>query len=306
MPIIHTTLGTAAISNDPSASTTAQVDLAMLLSQKYGKLVRQGQSFQVTGIQARLVPMDPGYDVGLAISGSMGFVPTTKHSRKAWNEAYQLWRRQKAQAGAVGQHINSDDLEFCWSESTANSRTSTVFAQGLGDSIGANMGLTGVSQESSIPNYFSLGDYYDSQHPISPASKRHWTNTTYKDKKYTDLFPQSEFVYFSSEFSTTHSDNPTITSIYDDALSGAQASTPIMEFPEPVNALCGVLQFTWYCIPDDTGTQNEGDDVARVDIVIFIKSWKPLVFKRRKTRRKTAWKGRRSRWSRKGRSRRRR
>lgn len=300
MPIIHATLGVAQITNDPSAASTCVIDLPLLLSQKYGRMVRQGHSVQVTGIQARLRPMDSGYDVGLAISGSMGFVPTTKHSRRAWNEAYRMWRKQKALGARVGSTVNSDDLEFCWSDSDATNRTSHIFATGMGDTIGADMGLTGASNESGLTQYFGLGDFYDSSHPIAPPSTQHWDSAVFKAKKYSDLFPQTEYCYFSSEFSTVHSDNPTATSLYDDALSGASAHTDIMEFPEPVNALCGLLKFTWYTIPDDTGTQNQGDDVAEVDIVIFIKSWKALPYS---TRRKSKRYTRRSRGKRNYRSR---
>lgn len=298
MPIVTTSLGVSKITNDPSNPNEAYVDLAMLLSEKYGKLVRQGHKFTITGIQARLVPESSGYDVGQAISGSMGFMPVTKHSRKAWNQAFLMWKRQKQLASSVGSPIKHDDFEMCWDLGGKTSRTSLIFATGMGDDISAPMGLFGASDESGIEQYFSLTDFYNSNNPVSLPSKKHWNDSPYKQPKYSTTMPSAEYAYFSSTLSTTHSDNPTTLSLFDDALSGAISHSDIVEFPQAVNSLAGLLKFTWYTIPDDTTTQNEGDDDARVDFAIFVKTWKPLAYKpRRKARRKPMYRARTRRYS---------
>lgn len=285
MPIVSKTIANVAITNDPNEATTAYVDLPLELSQKYGKLIRQGHSVKITGIQARLKPTSAGYDVGMSVVGSMGFTPVTRHSRKAWNEAFRFWTKQKSLASAVGPSVNSDDLEYAFDAEGTDSRTSLIYSQGMGDSISAKMVLQGASTETGLgTQIFSLEDFYNSNHPVTAPSKKHWDNSVWKAKKYDHFYPDPQYVWFNANLSTMVADNPTTTSVMDDALGGSLATTEIQTFPEPVNALCGVVKFTMYVVPDDTDTQNAGDDTATLDIVFYISSWKPLVYKARKKR----------------------
>lgn len=297
MPAFHQDLGVIQITNDPDEPNTHYVDLALLASERYGKLVRQGQNFTITGIQARLRPTTGGYDVGVGVSGSMGYMPTTKHARKAWNDAFQMWSKQKSLKGVVGGAVRHDDLEFCWDLGGQTQRTSSVFSQGMGDNESARMGLFGNSDESGsvlggTPQYFSLTDFYNSNQPIMSESRTHWDNAVVKPSKYSNHMPDASYAWFNANASSIVTDNPSTTSFMDDALSGAIVSTPIMEFPENINAMCGVLKFTTYVIPDDTDTQNAGDDEAMLSITIFVKSWNALVYPpRRKSPRRTPKKG---------------
>lgn len=298
MPSIQVDLGNIGIGNNPSAGNVSYVDLSYVLSEKYGKMIRQGHNFTITGIQARLRPTNAGYDVGMAVSGSMGYMPTTKHSRRAWNQAFQMWKKQKQLGGVVGSTVKHDDLEFCYQSSSSSGRTSTIFSQGMGDQIGAKMGLFGASSESGLEQYFSLTDFYDSNNPVDPPSVHHWSGATIKDAKFQNKMPDAQYNYFSSTATTVFGDNPTTTSLTDDALSGAIVQTDIMDFPVPAQALAGLLKFTTYILPDDTDTQNEGDDKAQLEMIIYIKKWSPLAYKpRRKARRKSMYRSRARRFS---------
>ena len=119
----------------PNIDTT--VDLAMLLSEYYGKNIRQGNNFRVKAMQATLVPADNAalayIDTGLPATVRTTHLPTTKHSRRAWNEVFRQWKRQKQLGGLVGSSVRNDDMEFAWKSDMTTSRTSTIHGTGLGD-----------------------------------------------------------------------------------------------------------------------------------------------------------------------------
>ena len=259
-------------SGDPSLIATGgdfQIDLALELSKMYGKNIRQGQNFKVKGIQTSLRPVGSGYDSGLAHSSVFSFVPTTKHSKTAWVQAYKLWAKQKRLfAGATGGYVNYDDLEFCYSSFYANGRTSSVRQSGLGDPNLDEMCLLG----SSSDGVFALEDYYDSMRPVSPPSQYSWNNSTVKEAKYTDKFPLPREVYAAGQLSAAVSEAGEWPAVY---LSAATATATIHEFPEAQNVLCGLIKCNTFVIADDVIGQTP--DTAILEVAIFVESWKPLM-----------------------------
>ncbi|MCP4504990.1 MAG: hypothetical protein GY826_01165, partial [Fuerstiella sp.] len=174
-----------------------QIDLALLLSEHYGKNVRQGQKFTIDGIQAFIRPADEDtgefVDVGVSAACKIGYYPATGHARKAWNNVYRQWRSQKNLAGAVGPQIRNDDLEFAWNYDKKTDRTSTIFGTGLGDTTEEHLVLTG---QSTGTEDFSLEDYYNSAFPAPAPSRNHFDNSVIKyDKFGSTPFPSVQHLY---------------------------------------------------------------------------------------------------------------
>lgn len=291
------------MSNDPAEpSLNAQIDLALELSKYYGKEIRQGNTFTVVGAGATLRPSSEStaIDFGISATNYFGFIPTTKHSRRAWNNAFKMWRAQKNLRGGVGQQIRYDDMEFAYHLDHQNSRTSTVYMQGMGDSDSEYLTLTGGSTETLLSPItvgdFSLADFYNSSYPKAGASTVHWDTTVIKEPKAGDLFPAEQHF----QLTATNSNNATEGIILGSKLTAAISMDDLDTFPLPHDVLCGLLNITSYVMPDDTINQFEEEFILTV--TIYVKKWKALAYpsKRRKTSRKTSRKGRKPK-SRRGR-----
>jgi len=287
MPAITQTFKVS-ISNDPAAQAIVTGDRAMyldmLLSEYYGKMVRQGSSFTIVGIQASLRP-DPaasGIDVGLSAEVHIDYVPVTKHSKFAWNQIYKGWRAQKKLATAVGGQIRYDDLEFGWDrlEGLDRGRTSTIFGSGMSDALQEKLVLTGgsIATAGVLVGSYSMQDYYNSAYETPDPSRDPFTNTDIKDAKWGETpFPEIQTLHCSAT-SSASLQGPLGT-----ALGGAITQGEIFTLPTPCHSLCGVLQIGAYIMPDDTASQDEDDFL--LEVTIFVSSWNPLVFKAKKAQR---------------------
>lgn len=277
------------IQNDPAVNAIAvgkrTMYLDMLLSEYYGKMVRQGSSFKITGIQASLQP-DPnsaGIDVGLSAEVVCNYVPVTKHSKFAWNQVYKGWRNQKKLATAVGGQIRYDDLEFGWdkNEGTDRARTSTIFGSGMTDNEQEKLVLIGQSIQTSGINIgqYSLQDYYNSSYETPEPSRDPFTNTDIKEAKWGDTpFPEIQSFHCTATSSAQWFEGDSGLNLH----QGAITMGDVQSFPVPVHALCGVLNVEAYVMPDDTAAQLEDDFL--LTITVFVSSWKPLVFRSKKKR----------------------
>ena len=279
------------ISNDPALqniqSGKRAMYLDMLLSEYYGKMVRQGQSFKIQGLQASLRPAadSAGIDIGLSAEVTVDYVPTTKHARFAWNQVFKGWRNQKKLQQAVGSQIRYDDMEFGWNanEGKDRQRTSIIYGSGLDDASQEKLVLTGSSQQTSGTNIgqYSLQDYYNSAYQTPDPSRDPFTNTDIKEAKWgTTPFPEIQTLHCTATSSAQWFAKgvPPV-----DIHQGAITTGDIQELSVPVQSLCGVLQVGAYIMPDDTLGQVE--DTFILTVTIFVSSWKPLVFKARKSRR---------------------
>lgn len=308
------------IQNDPALNAIEQGERAMyldmLLSDYYGKMVRQGNSFKITGVQASLQP-DPeslGIDVGLATNVKLNFVPTTSHSSSAWRNVYKNWRNQKKLSTAVGSQVRYDDMEFGWDgkEGGAASgdpgyraRTSTILSS-MTDAVAEKLTLTGASAQQAgvTTGQFSLQDYYNSAYSTPAASEDPFTGTAIKEPKWGDTpFPEIQTLICNATSSAGWFDDQVFGKQHVSAITMGQ----VEQLPQPANVLCGIFMVEAYVMPDDTLAQVEDEFILTV--TVFVQSWKTLVAHRRKrrgkrSRRKGGYRGKRS-WYRK-RSRRRR
>lgn len=283
--------------NDPTSPIYGYTDLALLLSEYYGKNIRQGASFQLMGYAAHLScdSASDDADTGLSVQGVSRYVPTTKHSRAAWNKQFQRWRRQKQLSGNIGAHVRNDDMEMAFDAQGQTSRTSTIYAGGIGDSDGAeSLTITGTSATGVRS---SLTDFYNSLNPI-PENSRTEFGTNIKEPKYLSHFPATqEFTW------TAHASSMAQwTYIQDDLVSvgsdykfdpnsvhymNASSHQDFVAFPGDsyVPVFCGLMQHIYYVLPPDVDTGENpptAEDDWTLTITFYVKAWTPLVYKPRK------------------------
>jgi len=257
--------------------------LDMLLAEYYGKMIRQGNSFCINGIQASLRP-DPAsaaIDTGLSVEVGVDYVPTTKHSKSAWNNVYRGWRTQKKLDTAIGRQIRYDDLEFGWNktEGVDRARTSTIFGAGMSDSTQEKLVLTGESVATStspiVVGSYSLQDYYNSSYETPAPSRNPFTETNIKDAKWgTTPFPEIQTLRTSATSSASWFGDDLVPGLIH---QGAITEGAWAALPSDAHSLCGVLYVSAFVMPDDTAGQIEDDFIMTLSI--SVKSWKSLLYK---------------------------
>lgn len=276
-------------SNDPAQNVIEvgkrAMYLDMLLSEYYGKMVRQGNSFCINGIQASLRPDTDsvGIDTGLSVEVGVDYVPVTQHSKAAWNNIFRGWRSQKNLQNAIGTQIRYDDLEFGWNnkEGVDRARTSTIFGQGMSDNSGEKLVLTGDSNATSGTNigWYSLQDYYNSSYETPEPSRDPFTNSDIKSAKWGNTpFPEVQTLRTSATSSAGwHTLSGAGLNIHESAITIGDWQN----LPTPAHSLCGVLYISAFVMPDDTAGQIEDDFILTVSISVT--SWKPLVYRAKRT-----------------------
>lgn len=280
MPVVTKTFTGLEVPNNPESPVEIEmVDLSLLLSEYYGKNIRQGHNFKLKGVQATLRPNSSGdFDVGSSCIVKHEYCPTTKHSRKAWNDVFKQWKKQNNMSSRT--KIKYNDFEIGYHQDYKdNDRVSRIFSTGFGDQNDEAVVLFGSSGGGVD---FSLQDYYDSMYKAPEASIDHFNNTALKEPKFlTTRFPVSQMFYCSATASTVVTDVGS-----SDHYSGSIVNTDIQEFPFDLNILAGVMKLMIYIPQDDTLSQWA--DTFTVDITYYVSSWSPLVYKARKNRRKSS------------------
>lgn len=284
MPILTHNAGmieTPNNSNDPVATGT--VDLALLLSEYYGKNIRQGQNFTLTGVQAVLKPRDTGadedFDLGGSVAVKLDYLPTTAHSRRAWNQAFTSWTRQKKLSNLRGLHpVRNEDFEAAWHADHVTSRTSKMNYSMVDNSSSEDFVLTG---ETHHGDDWSLPDFYNTTNPAPQRTANHYDGTLYKDNKYGGTkFPEVQSIW-------TTADASAMVNYYGvNALYGsASMDAPWDTLPSPAQVLCGLFEFKAWLIAEDTSMQIE--DNMDLFLSFAIKKWKPLVFRPKRKSKKS-------------------
>lgn len=265
--------------NDANDSVfSARIDLMQDLSQQVGKTLRQGKNVRIVGAQLTVRGKDGGGDVdtGFGVVAGIEYCPTTSHSRKAWNQVFQQWAKQKKLAGAVGSHVKYDDFEVGYNATQYGTRTSTIRGTGLTDTNSERIVLYGNSAHGAV---FSLQDYYNSANQIPDPSVDHFDNSVIKEPKHTNVFPEKSTLYVSA----THSSMVDVGGT-PDYLGGGIAMNDFQFFPADnhIEAMCGVLYVYGKVTTPDTAAQIADELYATVTIAI--EGWSPLVYKRRSQR----------------------
>lgn len=268
-----------------------QIDLAIELSQRLQRNVRQGHVFKVHKLALGLTPAGGDLDTGMATAGTIRWAPATKNSVKAWQMAFNTWRKQKAlKVNAVGQGVRYDDFEIAFSDPYMTSRTSSLRTTGLEDNNGEQVTIYGAST-SGVD--VSLEDIYESAQPQLLPSRFPIGNTVVKESKFTQEFPAANVHNFGANWSTIIADDIQAPD------SGAAYNADPVYF-EDKNSLCGVLVVKGYCLAEDVAGAVEDSLTLQLNITCEIST--PLVYKpkRRKSKSTKASKPRRMTYRRRG------
>lgn len=278
--------------DDPTTPVIGYTDLSLLLSEYYGKNIRQGNTFNLTGYTAHLSQdsATDDADTGISVQGTSQYIPTTKHSRAAWNHQFQRWSRQKRLSGNIGQLTRNDDMEMAFDATGQTSRTSTFYAGGLGDSDGAEK-LT-VLGTSSTGVRSALVDMYNSLNPIHQDSKTEFGGNI-KSPKFLDKFPQAQAFNWTAHASSNANWTQSVEVLgVEDATAGsvhymgASSHMDYVAFPNNsyLPIFCGLLKHIYYILPPDVDTGPD-PPTAETDwtltITFYIDSWNPLVYKKK-------------------------
>ena len=261
--------------NDPNSLVyNEQVDLAVLLSQRLQRNVRQGHVFKVHKLSLGLTPAGGDLDTGMAVSGSIRWAPATKNSVKAWQIAFNTWRKQKSLIlGAVGQGVRYDDFEIAYDYGEVNARTSRLFTTGMNDSGSEAVVIYGDSTPSQD---VSLRDMYESLQPQAEPSRFPLSNGIVKPSKFTDEFPNAQVHHYGANWSTV------IAAGVAEPDSGASYNSDPIYF-EDKNCLAGVVVVNGYVLAEDAPGGIEDELTLTLSMTVEIST--PLVSRKPKSKR---------------------
>ena len=256
--------------NENWAEGTIQTDY--ILSNQLGRTIRNGNQFRLVGIGAQLRGYTGAHDqdVGFGATATIYAVPVTRHSVKAWQNMYHLWRKQKQLAASqVGRGVRYDDFECGWDSSNflPSGRTSKVRIRGMEDVGQEYVTLIGNSVDNQ---YVSIQDTYDSMNPQAEVSRNPF-GTLVKDPKWTYKFPATFELSSQATFSNTVDVAST-----PDTFAGGIAMGGINWLPSDnhISHLTGTL---YYFIKGTTPTHAIADqDKLKMVITLVYEGWSPL------------------------------
>tara|TARA_B110000459_G_scaffold184700_1_gene214693 strand:- start:1042 stop:1959 length:918 start_codon:yes stop_codon:yes gene_type:complete len=238
--------------NDPSDRVlNVMVDLPLLLSQRLGRMVRQGRSIRLHSVTASVRPatgMLDDADLGMAVVGHVEHCPANKHSVRAWQDMFKVWTKQKQlKLGAMGRTTRHDDFEIGWNTDIKSTRTSEIYQAGFEDNDPEPVVLYGESTEGSLitSSVATLQDYYNGMQSSAhnATSKFAWNNQIVKTAKYNTVFPLAIQTPFACHMSAT--DNPDSSGD-----SGATASISTVHNSDSAT-LGGVLNVEAWALQED-------------------------------------------------------
>ena len=280
--------------SDPEQAVASdQIDLSIELSKKLGKTIRQGNSFRIAGASAHIVPHNTNYDLdsGLAAKVRLGYCPVTKHTRKGWNLMFSHWAKQKRLAGAMGKHMRYDDFELAIHSDYITGRTSTMFTEGLNDETDEKVCIYTDADDGHNPNdHIGLQAYYNKKFPIPSAGELPndgWTTdwAPAKNPKYQQYFPNREYMGLSAIMSAQDYHDPDIA--FDD-----HWMTPVASYNENmffdnshISVLAGVMSCAVYVLPESDADVIE--DELDLYVTLWVEGWSSLVYRKRKSSRRT-------------------
>lgn len=300
--------------NDPNtAAVDAVIDTSLELSKLLGKNIRQGHAFRLIGYGAQLHSQSSGdIDTGMAAAVSLDYCPVTQHSVKAWNQMFKKWQKQKQLSGKVGRFVRYDDFEMSYAPTYNTSRTSTIYAGGMGDTTSEYINIFG-SASSGV--HTSIQDMYDSYQPI-PEESRDEFGVSIKSPKFNYYFPLACRLTTSAHFSSIaqwarwNEVNPTpgVADYQADGpnvhFMGGSSESNMVFFPADnhISALAGLFRVQADILPPDvdTGDLPPTADTLTLEITLVFEGWSPLAEGVTVPRRKLAAPKRKARRSRKG------
>lgn len=243
-----------------------QIDIALLLSQRLQKNVRQGRTFKVHTVETSILPQpNVEYDTGLAIGAEIRWCPASRKSVQAWQHLYSVWRKQKGlRVGAMGMITRYDDFEIAFNEPNCTTRTSTVYTDGMGDSDTERCIIYGNSGDFA-DGEVSLEDLAISAQPVASPSRFPISNAVVKTSKFDEMFPAPFVVQSGAHFSSVFDPS------FDSGASFGRSYVPISDN----STVAGVLAYKIWALAEDT--MNNVSDEAYAIITLTVSMGSSMV-----------------------------
>lgn len=278
---IVTHIGTAEVPNDPTGAVAGGIsDAALVLSDKYGTNIRQGNNFRLIGYGLQFKV--PGQDTGAAATCSLTFCEPNRHMVKAWNLMFSQWKKQKQIEARVGRSVRYDDFELALNSGHVTNRTSHIYDNALtaADGDPHNIGLAGDSDDGG--NYTSISDVYNSRFPILPESATHYDGAIKAPKFGTQYIDQNSDIYTTLICGGAASGMVDEGTLGVDMLGAGINLGEINWLPADnhINVMCGLVDYQIRYYPEDTAVQYADDLIWQLTLVY--EGWSPLADSKKK------------------------
>lgn len=301
MPTVSSTFS---VSNfgDGAGSTNYVIDLAAALSSYYGKLIRQGNAFRITGYGVRVFnPNTVVQDESLSASGKLVFYEPTGNRKKAWKKAFQAVQHQRKLMG-----ITEKGYDFRVGLHSSYAQVpQQAWIRDSGEELSLGSGSTDRNGIFAVHNSGLIDDSLPEDAAMNGfGSPYDFAGLTEGDADFKDGLGDTGFYTpgTASQLAGILPFQAAAAGIYDAGVfaSGgdiAPAWTNAQMDTCDVTVMCGLLGVVIdTTIVDDTTGQTQ--DTA-IEVMLDVHSWSPLLPKRKSTRRKSRAGSKRRRKSRK-------
>ena len=267
----------------------AYIDLAVKLSEKFGRNIRQGQSFRLVGygVTAQPGPTSGDFDMGMAGMCNIEFQEPNKHYVTAWKQMFAIWKAQKRLMGRVGRSVRYDDFELAYDAGGVRpGRTSIIYDDPITIADGDQHDLVLKGDSSESADITSIQAYYNERFPSLAASDTQYGNVI-KEAKFDTSAPISAD---TTQLRCGWAASATMAMV--DVLSvnvpyyfGGNSSGGMIWLPSDnhVNIMNGLIKLSLKIWPPDLDPQQTADSVT-VSVTLALEGWSPLASKRRKSK----------------------
>ena len=264
------------------------IDVSVLLSDFYGRLVRQGQVFKCTNFNFTLRQDDNllNNEVGGAVSGFLQYYEPTKYRKAAWIYAFNQCQKARKAHGTpmsnydfrVGLHTDYPEVfRQAWVQADQNPLYLAGGVAGQNSifktwNANADKKLT-IQQPQEMLNFGTPVAFTDTS---SSADRDFVINDTAYFKQ-NNASEQAGNLAFMASFMNRIEDNQT-------SDTAASAGTTAHSYYAPIHAMCGLIGVKLESSAIDATIAN--DDVT-LDISFDVESWSPI--KKPKRRKRGVW-----------------
>lgn len=279
------------ITADGSAGHKFTIDLPMMLSERYGKLVRQGQLFKIESVAVRVFNPDTlVQDRLITASGRILWISPTKNRKDAWKSAFRAVQNLRKTHGLKSPNYDfrvglndayprvvqqawirdEDEVLNLTSDSTDQNGIFAVHNSQLGEM---------VNPADELMNGFGT--------PYDLVGVNSWQDLDFKEGiSDSGFFIQgyASQILESEPFSVSHAGS------FDNAGEDDFVGVTNAEYrPIDAFAMCGLLGVVIdTMVPDDTELQSQD---YGIEVTVNVKSWTPIISKRKSKKKSTKSKG---------------
>jgi len=270
---------------DGAVSHKYLLDISEKLSQRYGRLIDQGQVFRVKSVDIRMFNPDTTIeDETLSVAGDLVYYEPTKMRKLAWLNARDAWRNNRRALG-----VKSRDADFRVGLHEGYSTDVGVWNDGVKFNAWINadahpLMLTHGATPQSIFETWNV-NMTDSTADIDPKDPNggfgHWAQ-----KDVDSLADTLDFVANQTKFYTRYQASPTMTHVpfqlnfsawFDNGTSDPPdfgSASNAEHIVSGLNVMCGVVGlYIDTTTVDDSETENQD---YGVEVSLEIERWSPI------------------------------